>query len=122
MGFVEDMAEAAPEKMKDRARALAAEVLAMEDKLAETRKEMGNTRLVVAYDNGGGQTGIRENPVYKAYNAHMRTYLSALETLQRLTGIVPAQRVEEPPEPPSARHRSKLDAARGDRYARFHAV
>ena len=122
MAFVDDMAEAAPEKMRDRARALAAEILAIEAKLAETRRDMGTTKLVVAYDNGGGQTGIRENPVYKAYNAHMKTYIAALDALQRMTGIAPAQAQPEDAPQPEETPKSRLDSARGERYARFRAV
>lgn len=36
-------------------------------------EEMGS--LVVEYDNGGGQTGVRENPWFKAYEALWKSYM-----------------------------------------------
>lgn len=98
--FVEDMREAAPDRMRDRAETLASEVLFMEEKLAETRAKMGGTDLVVAYDNGGGQTGIRKNPVYDAYNALLKSYIAAIDALGRIVGVAvePAQAEPEPAE------------------------
>ncbi len=36
------------------------------------------------YDNGGGQTGVRENPAFRAYEALWKTYLSGLDALLKL--------------------------------------
>ena len=100
---------------------LAENVVFMAHKLKETRDSMGKTPLIVRYDNGGGQSGYRENPVFKAYNAHMRTYLSALESLNQLTGAANESQAE-PLQKPPAKPKSKLDSARGDRYKRFHVA
>lgn len=68
---------------------LAESVVFMSRKLKETRESMGRTPLIVKYDNGGGQSGYRENPVFKAYNALNRSYLSALDQLARMTNSAP---------------------------------
>ena len=110
MGFVDDMRAAASPAMADRAARVAEEVLHMEAKLAETRREMGQTKLVIAYDNGGGQTGIRKNPVYEAYNALLRSYLSALDQLARMTNTAPQAAPQTPAAQPA--QGSSLDAMR----------
>lgn len=48
-------------------------------KLDETRKEMRNASVVCTYNNGGGQTGTRENPIFKAYVNLWRAYMMGLE-------------------------------------------
>ena len=65
---------------------LAENVVFMAHKLKETRESMGSTPLIVRYDNGGGQKGYRENPVFKAYNAMAARYVSALGQLEGMTG------------------------------------
>ena len=64
---------------------LAENVVFMAHKLKETRESMGKTPLIVRYDNGGGQSGYRENPVYKAYNQLMADYR---KSMQQLTDLV----------------------------------
>ena len=44
-------------------------------KLEEAREEIVDEKITVTYDNGGGQTGIRENPMFKAYEALWKTYM-----------------------------------------------
>lgn len=44
-------------------------------KLEETRHAIKDSAVVIAYDNGGGQKGIRENPIYKGYIALWRAYM-----------------------------------------------
>lgn len=46
----------------------------MSERLQEEREGMIGG-LVIDYDNGGGQSGIRENPHYKAYEALWRSYM-----------------------------------------------
>lgn len=107
--------------LRPQALELAENVVFMARKLKETRESMGKTPLIVRYNNGGGQAGYRENPVFKAYNAHMKTYLAALESLNQLTGAhneSQAEPIEKPTQPP----KSKLDEARGSKYKRFHVA
>ena len=51
----------------------------MRIKLDDSRRLIKNSGIVVHYDNGGGQKGIRENPAFKGYVSLMKVYLSALE-------------------------------------------
>ena len=50
-------------------------------KLTEARTEMEGASIVCEYDNGGGQTGTRENPVFKSYATLWRGYLAGLEKI-----------------------------------------
>lgn len=63
---------------------LAENVVFMAHKLKETRDSMGKTPLIVRYDNGGGQAGYRENPVFKAYNSMASRYVAALHELESI--------------------------------------
>lgn len=53
----------------------------MRVKLAETREQIADEPLTVKYDNGGGQQGTKENPIYNAYESLWKTYKSALQLL-----------------------------------------
>lgn len=56
----------------------------MKAKLDDARAHIGEDGITVAYDNGGGQTGVRENPAFRAYEALWKTYLSGLDVLLKL--------------------------------------
>lgn len=73
--------------MHDEALELAESVVFMADKLKESRKAMAKEPLVIDYDNGGGQKGIRENPHYVAFEHLMTTYT---KSLKQLTEIIEA--------------------------------
>ena len=47
----------------------------MRGKLEDPREVIKGSQVAIAYDNGGGQTGIRENPAYKGYEALWRAYM-----------------------------------------------
>ena len=47
---------------------------------------MESEPLVMEYDNGGGQSGIRENPYYPAYEKLLASYTKALATLKVMGG------------------------------------
>lgn len=53
----------------------------MEERLVETRKILANQQVVIPYDNGGGQKGIRKNPIFEGYNQLMANYRKTLEQL-----------------------------------------
>lgn len=61
----------------------------MRVKLEEARKDIKNSKVVIKYDNGGGQSGLRENPLYKGYEALWKSYISGLSKLLDL--LPPAQ-------------------------------
>ena len=71
--------------LHDEALELAESVVFMAAKLEESRKAMENEPIVIPYDNGGGQAGIRENPHYSAYEKLVSTYS---KSLRQLTEIV----------------------------------
>ena len=50
----------------------------MKVKLDEARDQVKHETITVEYDNGGGQKGIRENPVFKRYEAFFKTYMLAM--------------------------------------------
>lgn len=56
----------------------------MKAKLDDARTAIGEDGITVEYDNGGGQTGVRENPAFRAYEALWKTYLSGLDVLLKL--------------------------------------
>lgn len=70
--------------LHDEALELAESVVFMAAKLEESRKAMATESLVVPYDNGGGQSGIRENPHFAAYEKLMNTYIRSLAQLTQI--------------------------------------
>ena len=63
---------------------LADSVLFMAKKLKEERRAMRKEPAVIEYDNGGGQSGIRENPHYAAYEKMLTTYSKSLRLLTEI--------------------------------------
>ena len=61
-------------------------------KLDEAREEMQDASVVCEYNNGGGQTGTRENPIFKAYINLWRAYMVGLE---KFTSYLPKELQEE---------------------------
>lgn len=53
----------------------------MKAKLDEAREQIRNTSVAIPYDNGGGQTGIRENPLFKGYEALWKSYMSGMNVI-----------------------------------------
>ena len=50
----------------------------MRIKLDDAREAIKNSAVVVSYDNGGGQKGIRENPLFKGYESWWRSYMAGM--------------------------------------------
>lgn len=71
--------------LHDEALELAESVIFMAGKLKEARKELKEAPLVIEYDNGGGQSGVRENPNFTAYEHLLAAYN---KSLRQLTEIV----------------------------------
>ncbi len=53
----------------------------MKAKLDDARGAIKNSNIVVAYDNGGGQKGIRENPLFKGYENLWRSYMAGMSKI-----------------------------------------
>lgn len=64
----------------------------MKAKLDETRDQIANTGVAIPYDNGGGQMGIRENPLFKGYSNLWKSYMSGLNVIM---ACLPRQVVEQ---------------------------
>lgn len=50
-------------------------------KLEQTVSRIADEDLSIPFDNGGGQTGVRENPAYRSYVSLWKSYLSGIEKL-----------------------------------------
>lgn len=55
----------------------------MKVKLEEARKMVKETSVVIQYDNGGGQKGLRENPIFKGYEALWKSYMSGMNVIMQ---------------------------------------
>lgn len=71
----------APKKKQEALAGILENLAFMRVKLDETRDQIAEQPLSTLYDNGGGQTGIRENPEFKAYEAMWKSYLSGLNLI-----------------------------------------
>lgn len=60
----------------------------MKVKLDDTRDKIKTSSVVVPYDNGGGQKGIRENPLFKGYESLWKSYISGME---KILAALPAE-------------------------------
>ena len=65
---------------------MAKQVLAIGRKLERERKKLKDEPLTIEYDNGGGQTGIRENPFYTSYTRLLGSYTKSLAALIEIIG------------------------------------
>lgn len=53
----------------------------MKAKLDDTRTLIQKTDVVVPYDNGGGQKGLRENPAFKGYEKLFSSYINGMNRI-----------------------------------------
>ena len=53
----------------------------MKNKLDNTREAIKSSSVVIPYDNGGGQKGIRENPLFKGYESLWRSYMAGMSKI-----------------------------------------
>ena len=60
---------------------LEAQASFMRDILEKSRERLKTQPLVVEYDNGGGQTGTRENPEWVAYEKLLKSYQATLRAI-----------------------------------------
>ena len=86
----------------------------MKAKLDDTREQIRNTSVAIPYDNGGGQSGIRENPLFKGYSGLWKSYMSGMNTIMALlpkeTADAEAAQIEKP--------RTMLDVVR-DKHRKY---
>lgn len=51
-------------------------------KLDSTRELLEDQDILVEYDNGGGQTGIRKNPGFDGYRQLLSSYTTTIKTIR----------------------------------------
>lgn len=54
----------------------------LEEKMDQGRNLIAASAIVVPYDNGGGQSGIRKNPAYEAIHRMTSSYNATMKTLE----------------------------------------
>lgn len=64
----------------------------MKAKLDDAREAIKNSNIVISYDNGGGQKGLRENPLFKGYESLWRSYMAGMG---KILDSLPAEEVEQ---------------------------
>ena len=64
----------------------------MKVKLDEAREQIKDETITVEYDNGGGQKGIRENPIFKAYESLWKSYMLGMD---KILAIIPEEQKKE---------------------------
>ena len=55
-------------------------------KLDDAQEEIQEAPLTIEWDNGGGQSGVKENPVFRMYESMWKAYMSGMKTI---LGYVP---------------------------------
>lgn len=85
MATMDEIVAQVPEHERDHVRELAEDALFMRAKLAETRRGIAKQQVVIPYDNGGGQMGIRLNPAFTGYESLLKSYSA---TMRDLTALV----------------------------------
>ena len=80
----------------------------MRAKLDDSRMLIKNSNIVVPYDNGGGQKGIRENPAFKGYESLWKAYMQGMN---RILDTLPPEAVQEAADT-GIRPQTVLDAIR----------
>lgn len=64
----------------------------MKVKLDEAREAVKSSNVVIPYDNGGGQKGLRENPLFKGYEALWKSYMAGMA---KILECFPEEKVKE---------------------------
>lgn len=66
--------------------ALEAQAAFMRTALRKQKKALKDQPFVVEYDNGGGQTGTKENPEWTAYEKLLKSYQATLRAIAAQKG------------------------------------
>lgn len=53
----------------------------MKVKLDEARDAIKTSNVVIPYDNGGGQKGLRESPLFKGYESLFKSYMGGMKQI-----------------------------------------
>ena len=63
----------------------------MKAKLDDAREAIKHSNIVISYDNGGNQKGIRINPLFTGYEALWKSYMSGMN---RILDCLPSEQIE----------------------------
>ena len=63
----------------------------MKAKLDDARELIRNNSIVIPYDNGGGQRGIREHPAFKGYESLWKAYMQGMN---RILDTLPPEQIQ----------------------------
>ena len=67
----------------------------MKVKLDDTRDTIRHTDVAIPYDNGGGQKGVRENPLFKGYESLWKSYMAGMKVIMDLLPVEEAEEIQE---------------------------
>lgn len=81
-------------RIRPEAETLVKQLQALSKKLRETAQMMPGESLIIEYDNGGGQAGVRENPYYPAYEKLLASYTKTLLAVKDLIGDQPTAEIK----------------------------
>lgn len=63
----------------------------MKAKLDDAREAIKTSNIVIAYDNGGNQKGIRINPLFTGYEALWKSYIAGMN---KILDCLPAEQIQ----------------------------
>lgn len=88
------------EKRKNALESIIENTAWMRIKLDDAREAVKTSSVVIPYDNGGGQKGLRENPIFKGYESLWKSYMSGMCKIMECLPIeqvqVEAEKIETP--------------------------
>ncbi len=95
---LEELLEKTPIRRRNLLKPVIENTAWMKVQLDKARELIGTEPIVTEYDNGGGQTGVREHPAYKAYEALWKAYMTGMGRILEAipAGQAPAAPEEEP--------------------------
>ena len=50
-------------------------------KLDDAQEEIQDASLIIEWDNGGGQSGVQENPIFRMYESMWKSYTSGMKLI-----------------------------------------
>lgn len=83
-----------PEKKTELLRDTISNIAWMKVKLDDTRDTIRYTDVAIPYDNGGGQKGVRENPLFKGYESLWKSYMAGMKIIMDLLPVEEIRAVE----------------------------
>lgn len=81
----------------------------MKVKLDDARAAIKTAQIAIAYDNGGGQKGIRENPLFRGYESLWKSYSVGMT---KILDALPPEAAKEAEAPEEAAPKTVLSIVR----------